>query len=213
VKPLDERARRDHPYLSTDDQCWYLTEYVGNEGCGFAGAASRLILQLKAAPSSLVFNPGRARRKRQAARQLAALLRAVVTRDWVEGATWIPIPPSQAPGDVEHDNRLMPVLRMAFADYDADIRTLLYQCESTPPDHRQRRRQTARKLYDRLQINWHVVAARPLRDRLVLFDDVVTTGKHYHCCEQRLHAALPGISVSGFFMARRLLSGRACRPP
>jgi len=54
----------------------------------------------------------------------------------------------------------------------------------------------------------------PLRERIVLFDDVLTSGKHYKCCERRLRELLADMPISGLFVARRVLPRhRGCPPP
>jgi predicted amidophosphoribosyltransferase len=212
VKAFDNRTRADHAYLAAHDQCWWLTEYLSGRRLQ-PGSTSRLILSLKSEPSRIAFDPRRARDRRQAVRAIAELLRSAVAREWAEQATWIPIPPARVSFDIGQDHRLLPVLRTAFSGYDVDVRTILTLRDGAIPDHVQPRRSSPEALYGRLQINWHLLCARPLRDRLVLFDDVVTTGKHYRCCEQRLRSALPQAVVTGLFVARRVLSGRACRAP
>jgi predicted amidophosphoribosyltransferase len=212
MRPFDDRTRADHAYLSPADQCWWLTEYVSGHRHQ-RGTISRLIGSLKAAPSRIAFDRQRTRERRRAVSALADLLRGAITREWAEAATWIPIPPSRAFLEADHDQRLLPVLRRAFDGYDVDVRTILSLRQSTHPDHLSEQRSSADALYQRLQIDSHALAARPLRDRLVLFDDVVTTGKHYRCCERRLREALPATTITGLFVARRVLSGRACHAP
>ncbi len=212
MRPFDDHTRADHAYLSAADQCWWLTEYVSGHRRQ-RGTSSRLIGSFKAAPVRVAFDRQRTRERRLAVRAIADLLRRAVSRDWAETATWIPIPPSRAFLEIDHDQRLLPVLRRAFDGYDVDLRTILSLRESTHPDHLSERRSSADALYQRLRIDPHTLAARPLRDRLVLFDDVVTTGKHYRCCERRLREALPAATIMGVFVARRVLSGRACHAP
>jgi predicted amidophosphoribosyltransferase len=39
---------------------------------------------------------------------------------------------------------------------------------------------------------------------VILFDDVLTTGKHFMCCKRRLREHLGDIPVTGLFIARRV---------
>jgi hypothetical protein len=209
---LDDLARTDHSFLTPADQCWYLSEYVA--GPGFrAGRVNQLIANLKCSPSVAAENRPRRQHKQRAIEELAAALRHAVSRSWVERATWVPIPPSCAASDRNYDDRLVRILRGAFASYDADVRTILYQFESTAADHSSRQRVGIESLFERICINRNTLDARPLRDALILFDDVLTTGKHYKCCERRLRAMLPTIPIRGLFVARRVLSGRGRRMP
>jgi predicted amidophosphoribosyltransferase len=178
-----------------------------------AGPINQLIANLKCPPSIAELDLPRARHKERAIASVAACLRDAVSRSWAESVTWIPVPPSRARRDLDYDDRLTRVLRLAFARYDTDVRTALYQSESFVADHARLRRTGLDSLYECLRINWDALLSRPLRDGVVVFDDVLTTGKHYKCCERRLRQALPDIRISGLFVARRVLSGRGRRLP
>ena len=209
---LDQLSRMDHPYLSAADECWYLSTYTS--GAGYrAGAVNQLIANFKCPPSIAELDSPRARHKERAIGTVAARLRAAVSQSWAESVTWIPVPPSRARRDMDYDDRLMRVLRLAFARYDTDVRAALYQTASFVADHARLRRIGLDFLYECLRINWDALLSRPLRDGVVLFDDVLTTGKHYKCCKRRLRQALPDIRISGLFVARRALSGRGRRLP
>lgn len=209
---LDDRARAAHSHLTASDQCWCLGGYVPGRSYRVS-AANQLIANLKCAPSVAAAEPVRARHKRRAIEQAAVWVREAVAKVWAEEATWIPVPPSCAQGHVDYDDRLIRILRLAFASYDADVRGILYQVQTRAADHLSRRRLSMKILYDCIRVNSAALVCRPLRRRIVLFDDVLTTGKHYKCCEQRLLEALPGLHVSGFFLMRRVLSIRGLRVP
>jgi hypothetical protein len=209
---VDDMARTEHAYLSASDQCWYLARYAAGSGYR-AGPINQLIANLKCLPSDAVRNPHRARHKQRAISAAAAMMRAALSRGLVESVTWIPIPPSRARHDPDFDDRLVRILRCAFEGYDLDLRNVLYQAVSTVSDHINDQRMGAAALYDRIQINWHALQCRPVRARLVLFDDVLTTGKHYKCCERRLRQVLPDTVINGVFVVRRALSGCGRRIP
>ena len=118
------------------------------------------------------------------------------------------MPPSRDRSDPEHDDRLSCVLSRAFHGYDVDIRCLLEQAESTLPDHRRHsRRLSAAGLYSILRLDRRELGKQPLRRRVVVFDDLLTTGKHFKCAERRLQQdAGLRMPIHGCFLARRLLS-------
>jgi predicted amidophosphoribosyltransferase len=209
---LDDEARTDHPYLSQSDECWCLAQYVAGPGY-LAGCVNQLISNLKCRTSVAAANPLRRRHKEHAIEVIACALRSAVGRSWAESATWVPIPPSRALSDPDYDDRLARVLTRAFAGCDLDLRLLLHQSGSTASDHISTTRISCASLYERIHVNAEAIRARPLRERLVLFDDVLTTGKHYKCCERRLRGALPHIPIIGLFLARRVVSGRGRRVP
>jgi hypothetical protein len=105
----------------------------------------------------------------------------------------------------------MRILRTAFEGYDIDVRSALFQARSCCADHCRVQRLSLQVLYDGIRVNAATLSARSLRTQIVLFDDVLTTGKHYRCCERRLREAIADVPIGGLFLARRALSGRARR--
>ena len=59
-------------------------------------------------------------------------------------------------------------------------------------------------------MNHRLLDARPLRQGIMLFDDVLTTGKHFKSCERCLRTQVPEyFPITGLFIARRVLLGRS----
>jgi predicted amidophosphoribosyltransferase len=204
---LDAPGRIEHAFLAASDCCAYLAAYLPGTGWR-AGGCNQLIRNFKCEPSIARSNSQRRRHKRHAITTLARWLRAAVSREQAEGCTWVPIPPSKWRGDPDYDDRLTRTLNLAFHAYDVDVRGLLYQTENTVPDHSGTTRLSAVALYDKLCLDVQALSARPIRARIALFDDVLTTGKHYKCCERRLRQALPSTPITGVFLMRRVLAGR-----
>lgn len=209
---LDERLRPDHWFLGAADHCHCLADYLPGRGYR-ANEVNQLIVNLKCPPSIASIDPRRRHYKRVAIGQIARALRAALSRSAVECATWIPIPTSRPLRDPDYDDRLQRILLAAFGHYALDLRTLLYQSTATASDHASARRISAEALYRVLGLDRALLARAPLRERIVLFDDVLTTGKHYKCCERRLREVLADIPISGLFVARRVLPHRRCRAP
>jgi hypothetical protein len=209
---LDEQMRTDHCFLGDADRCLCLADYLPGRGTA-ANRVNQLIANLKCPPSIATTDPRRRRYKQQAIGEVARALRAAVSRSWVERATWIPIPTSRPPPDADYDDRLQRVLRQAFGDYALDLRAMLYQSRPTAADHASARRSSCAALYRLMRLDRQLFERAPLRERIVLFDDVLTTGKHYKCCERRLREAMIQIPISGLFVARRLLARRRRGPP
>jgi predicted amidophosphoribosyltransferase len=207
---IDHVHRADHCYLELTDCCHFLAEYHPGVGAGRddGGRFRRLVADFKCRPSVAARHSARMRRKCQAIATLALGLRAALARSLVEAATWVPIPPSCAAGDPDYDDRLAQTLAAAFAGYDLDLRLLLTQPGSMPADHRTPVRISEHRLYERLRVDASALSQRPLRERIVLFDDLLVSGKHYRCCRRRLHELLPQIPVCGWFLARRVLPQR-----
>lgn len=166
-----------------------------------------MIFNYKCPPSTAAQKAARARYKEAAVADIAAGLRSAIARPSAEQITWLPIPPSKAQGHADYDDRLTRTLRMAFAGYNADIRQLLRQTASTEADHAAGNRLDPEELYGLLQVDQTAIAARPIQGTIALFDDVLTTGKHFKCCERPLREVLPAdVTIIGVFVARRILS-------
>jgi hypothetical protein len=209
---IDEQDRTDHVHLTAEDRCTYLATYLSGNGYR-SKPINQTILNLKCPPSVARRDRAQADRKREAIGVVAAMVRAAISRELIEHATWIPIPPSRASYDPDFDDRLTRILRCGFEGYDFDIRNILQLQVSTAADHSAVQRLRTEALYRFIHVNWHALGARPLRQRVMLFDDVLTTGKHYQCCKRRLRDALPAIAIDGLFIARRRLSARGRRVP
>jgi hypothetical protein len=207
LMPLDAPSRAEHAFLTGSDHCAFLAQYRAGQGYQ-AGSCSQLIRNFKCSPSVARLDARRGRYKQQAIATLAQWLRGALTREQAEHCTWVPIPPSKRRDHPEFDDRLSRTLHLAFAGYDVDVRELLYQAQSTLADHAGPSRLGAAALYGLLRLDATALVYLPVRERIAVFDDVLTSGKHYKCCERRLREALPGTPVSGVFLVRRALSSR-----
>jgi hypothetical protein len=202
---IDDTNRDQHVFLLPGDKCYFFGEYFAYRGYS-GGGTNQLIFNYKCEPSKAVANPARGGHKARAITTIANGLRRAIPQESVERRTWVPIPPSKATDDPEYDNRLLRTLMLAFQGYNADIRELLRQTVTTQADHNAGNRLTPDQLHGLLEINAAALAIRPLRETIVLFDDVLTTGKHFKCCERRLRDVVPAaIPILGVFVARRIL--------
>jgi hypothetical protein len=181
---LDDDLRTEHSYLTAADECRCVAEYLPGRGYR-ASYVNQLIVNLKCPLSAVWANPRRMHYKLCAIDEIARALRGAVSQSSVESATWVPIPPSRAAREADYDDRLQRIIAAAFGDYDLDLRRLLYQTEGTMADHVSSRRLTADALYRLIGLDQAMLGLNPPRARIVLFDDVLTTGKHYKCFESQ----------------------------
>lgn len=201
---LDEASRADHIFLTASDRCAFLAQYCSGSGSDNRhGFCHRLIQNFKCEPSRTRSDRRRARYKQEAIATFGAWLRQAVPRRLAESCTWVPIPPSQRAEDPDFDDRLARTLQLSFEGYDVDVRSLLSQTSSTPRDHAGRVRLSEQALLQVLRIDEAKLLLRPVRGRVVLFDDVLTSGKHFKCCERRLKEVLPDVPIAGVFLMRR----------
>lgn len=209
LRPLDQERRRAHCHLSAADECHYLFEYFPGMR---ASAIGQLMASFKCPPLLAAASSRRLHLKERAIAQIASALRISACRDFVEAATWVPVPPSALSSEPDYDDRLLRTLQKAFRGYDLDLRALLQQTRSTRPDHCREHRLSRAALLRSIRPNDTALAQGRVRTCIVLFDDMLTTGKHYKCCEQRLRELFPQIPIRGWFIARRALS-RERAPP
>jgi len=202
---IDETNREHHAFLEQGDRCFFFGEYFAYKGYQ-GGGTNQLIFNFKCKPSVAATNPGRRRYKEQAIESVAAGLRRAMTQADAERMTWVPVPPSKVAGHADYDDRLMRTLAKAFSGYNVDVRSLLRQSMSTEADHNSGSRLTPDALHALMELDIAQLNALPVGQAIVLFDDVLTTGKHFKCCERRLREVVPAnVSVLGVFIARRIL--------
>ena len=194
---IDEITRAEHFYICEGDLCYHLWEYV--KGGRFQEySTNQLILNLQIPLSERTNKPYRWRYKSVAVQFAASALSRVVPQDFFQYFTWVPTPPSGGRGSALHDPRLTEVLREVRPPIP-DMRELVYQVvehtskeKGLTPEAR-----AADFLIDER-------VADPAPARLVVFDDVLTTGSHFKAMQLVLSRRFPGVPVMGVFLARRL---------
>ena len=205
---IDEVTRADHRFLTADDRCMYFGEFFSRKGWS-GGPTNGLIADYKRTPTELADHhkaPLLRYHNEQAISDIAAGLRTQFTlRDVATKYTFVPMPSSKIAGDPDFCDRLNLTLQRAFMmpPYTgADIRPLLRQTRSLDADHRNT---SGRISYGDLLKVVEIDPAQllaPVRGEIVLFDDVLTSGKHYKVAKARIHGALPGHLIIGLFVAR-----------
>ena len=193
---LGEAQLADHSCLEPEDVCFCFGQY--HAGRGYQGpGANRLILDFKRRPSVTAAGHAVRAAKARALAAIAQALRTCIPPERITRTTWVPIPASQVQGHADYDSRGIAVLRGAFAGYDADIRPLLRVTKAGVG---------AGSLYEALEVDRAVLDQAPLLREIVLFDDLITSGRHFKCAERRLReAASMPLTICGIFIARRVL--------
>lgn len=197
---IDDLTRPNHTFLDANDSCFFLGEYTARAGYA-ASATNNLISNLKK-PMSSRAKPGVWKYKGRAIATCAQELRNILGLTGIEGSTFVPVPPSRAKSDPDYDDRLTQILQQMGQGFNADIRELVLQRATMPASHEGERASIAV-----LVANYSIVdalRAPPPRGRIVIFDDVLTTGRHYKAVQQVLNTAYPGVPTLGLFIARRL---------
>lgn len=215
LKWIDEASRPEHWALDRDDHCLFLGEYLPGGGWR-AGATNGLVLDFKRTPASIRASPHAAALryfKYRAVESVARALRRGFGRAAVESLlTFVPIPTSMLRDDADYCDRLPAALRRAFSGWDADVRPLLRLRAAVAPDHARKRRLSRRELMRIMEVDGPQLD-RPLRPVVVLFDDVLTSGKHLSVAKACIEARLPEQPVIAVCVARVVRTGRSCTPP
>ncbi len=204
---IDERSRPEHRYLLPSDHCLYFGEFHAQSGWA-AGATNDLVFDFKRRPSRIAASAsawGVRYFKERAISTVARALRRQFSRVAVETRlTFVPIPTSKRPEEADYCDRLVRTLRLAFSGLDADIRPLLRQRASTRADHLSgARRSTFSELLAITELDPQQLR-EPLRPLVVLFDDVLTSGKHVCVAKVRIQEAFPAQAIISVLVARRV---------
>jgi hypothetical protein len=197
---IDELYRGQHFFLRADDECFFLDEYT--PGAGYAHSATNDLISNFKKTMDRQDSP-EWHHKRQAILAAAALLARALTREWLEGATLVPVPPSAARGDALYDPRMSEALQelSRAAGLPLDVRELLVQSQSTRSSSRSG---ATRLSLDEIRAVYRIDESRtaPPPCRIALFDDLLTSGAHFRVAKDLLQHRFPAAPVTGIFLAR-----------
>jgi hypothetical protein len=201
LSKIDESNRRDHYYLTPDDECYYLFEYTSHKDFTF-GSANNLISNLKK-PVDRKSRP-EYRYKTGAIQQCSRYLAATLNDKWAQTATLVPIPPSKDRQNPLYDDRITAICRGINASkaYDIDIRELVEQQASIEAAHESATRPTVDDLRRLYRINEAI--ANPTPRAIGIVDDVLTAGVHFRAIKDTLALRFPAVPITGIFVARRV---------
>lgn len=196
---IDDQNRGHHYNLTADDQCYFLHEYTSGKNYSFS-ETNRLISNLKKRPS--LAGTAQYRYKAMAVQFCAQAFGEGINSAWLAVGTLVPVPPSKARGDAEHDDRISRICRAIPGA--VDVREIVVQTRSLPADHEGGRRHTFEELIEVYGID--EAKAAPAPQAIAVVDDVLTNGTHFRAMKAILKNRFPGVSVVGMFIARRVFS-------
>ena len=197
---IDELTRPDHYYIEEADRCYFIGEYTAGAGYGHS-QTNDLISNLKKDVSKR--NKPEWYYKEQAIERAAAAIGHVLYDEDLTAITLVPVPPSKAIEDTEHDDRMARILRLVRARTPPDVRELIVQIRSTNAVHHD---SNNRLNPDDLDAVYAVAEeiAHPIPRSLVVVDDMLTTGAHFKAAQRVLQRRFPQVPVVGLFIARRV---------
>lgn len=197
---VDELSRADHYYLSDQDHCYYYGEYTAGKGRkSYAHSpTNQLIANLKKPVDRRGLPEWRY--KGEAIDRIA---RAIARDVRVEQVTFIPVPPSKAREHPEYDDRVFQILaRCRELRPETDFRELITQTQTTVAAHETGDRPTPAELEAIYTVNQ--IGNAPLREYVIVLDDVLTTGCHFVAIRNTLLRVYPAQHIAGIFVARRV---------
>jgi hypothetical protein len=194
---IDELIRPDHYYLEAEDDCYFIGEYTAGRGFSYS-STNQFIYNLKKG----VDRRGRVDWvwKERAIQLGARLLQESINPAFLEGTTFVPVPPSRIASDPLYDDRMTQVLRR-LGD-NVNVRELVFQSEGMHDAHTAASRPGPSTLYWNYKIDQSLV--EPIPSRIAVVDDVLTTGAHFKAMKRILQETFPEVQVIGLFLARRV---------
>jgi hypothetical protein len=198
LRMIDETTRPDHPCLASDDRCYYHGEY--SPAAGIGTPTNDLVLDLKKRPERRVAPDWIY--KIWAIEECARILRMRIDPDLLQDATLVPIPPSKTADHPDYDDRVAQVVGKICDGTAVEWRRLLIATVSRDPRRDGRARDSPLDLRSMLAVNPECAGPKPTK--VILFDDILTTGATFKACKELLVEAFPGAEVVGCFVARRV---------
>lgn len=210
IVKIDDRMRADYFYLQSEDQCYYLCEYISGSDYSESKGVNQLIHNLKKKMTTQGTREWAY--KEEAIEECAAMLRQCVGRRQIEEwsdengrVVFVPVPPSSIKTDTEYDDRLWHILRLAFfkVDWQAKIRKIVYQCKSTRSSYLSSRIENRLKPSE-LEKNYAIdeKCMKPPPDKVIIFDDAIASGAHFKAMQSTLEKQYPGLETYGLFICR-----------
>lgn len=196
---IDDLSRADHAYLTDVDRCYFIGEYTARRGFSYS-STNNLILNFKK-PMDRRRLP-EWRYKEEAIATAAAAFRRALRASALERLTFVSVPPSKAPGDVLHDDRLTRMLWAIRPHPPLDVRDLITQTQSTEAAHRRAVRLRPDEVAALYRIDEALTVPAP--GVIAIVDDLLTTGAHFRASSSVLSARFPDAYLVGLFIARRV---------
>ncbi|MGE0278634.1 MAG: hypothetical protein AB7R40_24820 [Nitrospiraceae bacterium] len=196
---IDDLTRPDHSFLTPLDRCYFIGEYTARQR-GPYSAGNNLIMNFKKG----LERKGRAewRYKAIAIQQAAQAFRTALNAEFLNTATFVPIPPSRAKGDSLYDDRMIQMLNAIRPEQPIDMRELIVQTQTTDAAHGRSTRLRPEEIEALYRIDDN--AKTPAPRVIAICDDVLTTGCHFRAAQTVLQRTFPGIRTIGLFIVRRV---------
>lgn len=199
LQKIDQSLLKEHYFLEKNDYCFFFGDYAASQGYTHS-PMNDLIHNFKKPVD---------RKKKQEWQYKEQAINKVVqmlldSKNWqaFKKYTWIPIPPSKSRSDKDYDDRLMKVLlKLKEQEPSLDVRDLFSIKSSRKaahePDSKRPKPEEHMKnmIFDQNQKD-------PSPIKIIVFDDVITTGSHFKAVQAILRQNFPDTPIAGVFIAR-----------
>ena len=197
---IDELQRPEHYFLTPEDDCFYYTEYTSDANFSYS-PANDLISNFKKSPE-FRDQPQWTHKARSIQQVIDILAGSLLPASNLKDVILVPMPPSKIKSHPYYDNRMMEVLLgLQARDPGIDLREILSCRENREAFHAMTNKRSPAKIAGNL-----LIGARHCdgsKNKILLIDDVITTGAHFKACKNKLLEVLPGGVIKGLFIARR----------
>ena len=195
---IDDSNRQDHDYLEQDDKCYFYGEYTPVSS--YQGSAmNSLILNFKKTMDKK--DNKEWQHKKNAIKEISEIVINLEAWHILRNYTWIPIPPSKNRQDPLFDDRLVQVLqKIKENNYNPlDFREIVDIKASRNAAHQNSGRLSPEEHYNNFKIN---PSGQPPPDKIIIFDDVITTGSGFKAMKKILNKSYPLATIIGVFIVR-----------
>jgi hypothetical protein len=195
---IDELLLPDHHHLTENDDCYFLETYSSGKTWSHSDG-NKLISNLKISP--LHKGTKRYYWKTEEIKKIAAnLQRTIPALGDLSGITFVPIPPSKTKDHELYDDRIAQILsRINLPGYQ--YKDMLYTIEDRDGLHESSKKRDIDEIAGNMAIDYNQV--KGVRNRIVLVDDMVTTGASFCAARSVILDEFPDAEVSGLFVTRR----------
>lgn len=198
LRLVTDLERPDHWHLQPDDKCAFFGEYAARQGYTHSDT-NQIIANLKKKPE--LKNTGQWPHKVRAMAKVSLSIARNLTPDGLSNSTFVPMPSSKTKQHPQYDDRMAQVVRGIGANID--MREILATITDRDPMHESSKRRDPEELEKSISVDQSLITKKP--NRILLIDDLLTTGCSFKVCSKIIRQVWPDIPIVGIFVARRVI--------